>query len=363
MEETTPSFFDKIKALSFGQKITIGSLVLLLVALPAAVLLSLGPVDLNPKAGAPVSPPDPQPGTATLSIVPANHYAAPGSTFNLAVELDTSSQEVTAADVTINFPSTKFTVLEVLPGPFLPVELEETVIAPRGGEPMGSVRFVVGSRTDQTATGNGTIAIIKVKAGDLLETGEFYVNPDVTKITAVGIYDNILGNSYPSLITIQDVTSTALGITIAMEGVQTQNLSKEILYTLDDTSTDEVDIERAPLNVSSTVTENFSGTISSLKAGTHKLIIKGPVHLSKNFGNVVLTTGENVEDLTYNVLIAGDTDGNDVIDIFDYNDIVNDFGSRMPLGGSVADLDMDGDVDVFDYNIFVGNFGKAGDGL
>ena len=55
----------------------------------------------------------------------------------------------------------------------------------------------------------------------------------------------------------------------------------------------------------------------------------------------------------------GDADGNNRVDIFDYNLVVSNFGSKgndgyIPDG----DLDRDGDVDIFDYNLVVSNFGQ-----
>ncbi len=57
--------------------------------------------------------------------------------------------------------------------------------------------------------------------------------------------------------------------------------------------------------------------------------------------------------------LVGDADGNNRVDIFDYNLVVSNFGSKgndgyIPDG----DLDRDGDVDIFDYNLVVSNFGQ-----
>jgi len=53
----------------------------------------------------------------------------------------------------------------------------------------------------------------------------------------------------------------------------------------------------------------------------------------------------------------GDTDNNGDIDIFDYNQVVTDFGKTNDPN-TKADLDHDDDVDIFDYNFVVSNFGK-----
>ena len=51
----------------------------------------------------------------------------------------------------------------------------------------------------------------------------------------------------------------------------------------------------------------------------------------------------------------GDTDSDGDVDIFDYNVLVENFGSATC--GNVSDLDSDCDVDIFDYNILVQSFG------
>jgi len=54
--------------------------------------------------------------------------------------------------------------------------------------------------------------------------------------------------------------------------------------------------------------------------------------------------------------LPGDIDGDNDVDIFDYNILASNFGSTNC--GNQADIDGDCDVDIFDYNILVGNFGK-----
>ena len=51
----------------------------------------------------------------------------------------------------------------------------------------------------------------------------------------------------------------------------------------------------------------------------------------------------------------GDTDSDGDVDIFDYNILIENFGSTTC--GNVADLNSDCNVDIFDYNILLQNFG------
>lgn len=51
----------------------------------------------------------------------------------------------------------------------------------------------------------------------------------------------------------------------------------------------------------------------------------------------------------------GDIDGNNEVDIFDYNILLTDFGKT---GNNPGDIDKSGMVDIFDYNILLTNFGQ-----
>lgn len=54
----------------------------------------------------------------------------------------------------------------------------------------------------------------------------------------------------------------------------------------------------------------------------------------------------------------GDVDGNNVVDIFDFNEVVGFFGRVQTNPYLDADLDKSGEVDIFDFNEVVANFEK-----
>lgn len=56
------------------------------------------------------------------------------------------------------------------------------------------------------------------------------------------------------------------------------------------------------------------------------------------------------------VPLPGDVDGDGDVDIFDYNLLIENFGSVDC--GNAADIDGNCKVDIFDYNILIENFGK-----
>jgi len=75
--------------------------------------------------------------------------------------------------------------------------------------------------------------------------------------------------------------------------------------------------------------------------------------------DVSLCEGENClpKIIIANTLVkAGDIDKDGDIDIFDYNQLLTDFGKTG--SGLTADLDNNSKVDIFDYNTLLTNFGK-----
>jgi hypothetical protein len=55
---------------------------------------------------------------------------------------------------------------------------------------------------------------------------------------------------------------------------------------------------------------------------------------------------------------VGDLNGDDQVSIFDYNILLEKFGSTGSAGFHPADIDKNGVVDIFDYNQLLENFGK-----
>ena len=74
------------------------------------------------------------------------------------------------------------------------------------------------------------------------------------------------------------------------------------------------------------------------------------------------TTNHTIDTIN-TPFIPGDIDSNGIIDIFDYNIFVENFGKTTPTTPPnqliPSDLDFSGKVDIFDYNIFIENFGKG----
>lgn len=146
---------------------------------------------------------------------------------------------------------------------------------------------------------------------------------------------------------------------IKFQGISSQKPTKSVSIILKQEGQEKYKFEN--IGIDSDQSGIYTGKMMNITAGAYNFFIKGWAHLQKKFEGVTFVEGENTKDWSTAVLLAGDAVENNKIDIFDYNKIVEHFGSRMPAGGSPADFDLDGDVDIFDYNFLVANFGKTGD--
>jgi CHAP domain/Dockerin type I domain len=108
----------------------------------------------------------------------------------------------------------------------------------------------------------------------------------------------------------------------------------------------------------STTTGLFTGsvTINSLSSGYYTIAVKLSNTLNKLAANW-FQPGVSIIEPTL-LPLSGDVDGNNVINILDYNDLMSCYGSKYPTCQfqQAADLNDDGAVDGVDYNIIIRSF-------
>jgi hypothetical protein len=104
------------------------------------------------------------------------------------------------------------------------------------------------------------------------------------------------------------------------------------------------------------VNVNPDGTFSLLSsAGTFKAVASAPGYL-KAQGSINITSG-NTTTLSMLNLLAGDIDGNDVIDQFDALTIGINYNGTAPVA---ADLNNDGTINVLDLEVLAVNYRQTG---
>ena len=111
-----------------------------------------------------------------------------------------------------------------------------------------------------------------------------------------------------------------------------------------------------------TLNPNGSFTLANIPADTYQLHIKGAKWLASV--QPINTTAGNVTGLTA-TLEPGDSDNNNTVDVLDFGNLVNAYGSTAsdPNSGYDPNVDFncDGSVDVLDFGLLVNTYGSNGD--
>ena len=134
----------------------------------------------------------------------AVNFSAPTSAtvsqqFAVNVVLDTSTKQVSAVELHINFPADKLQALSIVKGDFLSDVLQNGAIG------AGTASITIGSGTTPK-TGIGTIAVITFKA---LTAGVATLSfADTTQVAAVGFSSNVLEQKISSNITLSGGAAT-----------------------------------------------------------------------------------------------------------------------------------------------------------
>jgi len=198
------------------------------------------------------------------------------------------------------------------------------------GPANGSFVFAVAGSNGQRATSDGAVFTFTVTA---LAVGEAEINC-VARVSAGGSLTTIA--STPATLLITAAESTVNGTVLA---------TKPVTVTLYDGNA---------VETSGLVDANGNFTLTA-PAGSYSAVASAPGFLRAQ-GNVVLTSGVTTTMPTIS-LLAGDIDGNDVIDQFDALTIGINYNLAAP---AAADLNNDGTINVLDLEMLAANYRDTG---
>jgi hypothetical protein len=199
------------------------------------------------------------------------------------------------------------------------------------GPANGSFVFAVAGTNGQRATADGAVFTFTVTA---LAAGQAEVDC-VARVSAGG-----------ELLTIASTPAT-LGITVP---------TGTLAGTVNATKTVTVTLYKQDTTVETTATADASGNFTmTAPAGTYTVVASAPGFL-KAQGSPVLSAGATTTMQTIS-LLAGDIDGNDVIDQFDALTIGMNYNLAAP---AAADLNNDGTINVLDLELLAANYHQSG---
>ncbi len=198
------------------------------------------------------------------------------------------------------------------------------------GPANGSFVFAVAGSNGQRATSDGAVFTFTVTA---LAVGEAEINC-VARVSAGGSLTTIASTPATLLITAADGTVAG-----------TVHANKPVTVTLYNGNT---------TVTSGLVDANGNFTLTA-PAGNFTAVASAPGFLRAQ-GNAVLTSGVTTTMPTI-TLLAGDIDGNDVIDQFDALTIGMNYNLAAP---AAADLNNDGTINVLDLELLAANYRDTG---
>ena len=170
---------------------------------------------------------------------------------------------------------------------------------------------------------------------------------DVTACDVVGLCttETIIPNGVAA--------STSLVISTTLQGRSDHSGVQTITFYQGDPLT-------ATASYTGTASALGSVTLGGLTAGTYSVTVKTDGYLSA-MGSVTLLDGET-ETLDLGELLAGDADGNNVVNIADLSILAGAYNSSSGDGNfdERADFNGDGTVNINDLSLLAGNYNQEG---
>lgn len=262
--------------------------------------------------------------------VPSDNFNV-DETMTVTVNLNNVPPEgYTSAEFTCTYPSDLLDVSNISVSDLFGTDPAVAIYGPQGDN---FIVAIAGSN-GQRATTSGAAFTFDITA---LQSGQAVIECNVR----VSMGDDVLIDlpSVSTTITINDVVvdGTLIGQVLAIKPVTIS------LYNPDDS---------LATSVQADVDGNFSLTAP---AGTYTVTATASGFLSAE-GPAVITAGETTTKATIS-LIAGDIDGNGVIDQYDAMTIGMSYNTATP---DAADLNADGTINVLDLEILAANYRATG---
>jgi len=219
----------------------------------------------------------------------------------------------------------------------------------------GSFIVAMAGSNGQRATTSGVVFTFNVTG---LQTGQTSIECQARVSSGDGILTDIA--SVPTTLSILEASAASIPISASSFSVPAPEVYPETSSVLSGQV-----FASKPLTVSLYASDNSLVTSASTDAnggfsltapaGTYTVVASAGGHLSAQ-GPATLTAGESNKKTPVS-LLAGDIDGNSVIDQYDAMTIGMSYNSATP---GAADLNNDGTINILDLQILAENFRKSG---
>jgi len=148
-----------------------------------------------------------------------------------------------------------------------------------------------------------------------------------------------------------------VSFSVRFQGISGPGLSKSVSLALKQGEAIVYTFSNIP--VSSRVGGVYTGKIEGINPGSYDVYVRGEAHLVRKFADLVIETGENSFDFIPKMLLAGDFDGNNVINVSDVGVLsakITTPPASASGSGQVFDLDGNGQIGTSDMDLLLSNY-------
>jgi len=145
--------------------------------------------------------------------------------------------------------------------------------------------------------------------------------------------------------------------TVRFQGISSAAAEKVLRITFNQGDTAVYSFTNIPMSASPGGT--YSGKINGINPGAYDVHIRGEAHLLRKFPNISIVTGQNTLDFTSKILLAGDFDGDNRINVNDVGILSANIKSPPAMvdpSNRLFDVDGSGLIDNSDLDIVLSNY-------
>ena len=145
--------------------------------------------------------------------------------------------------------------------------------------------------------------------------------------------------------------------TLRFQGITSSRAEKSVRLTF---KQGEAVIYSFPsITVSPGATDSYSGKVSGVNPGAYDVYVRGEAHLVRKFPDIAIETGPNSLDFTEKLLLAGDFDGDNIINVNDVGLLsarISAAPTTVDPSNRIFDVDANGVISSSDMDLVLSNY-------
>lgn len=291
-----------------------------------------------------------------IAVDPSTETVAVGESFRVAVTYNaTSADEVYAAQFALEYDTSVLNATDVTKGPYLGPEADTLTLNESINDDIGLVRYGESRRSDDGVSGNGTLAYVEFTAVESIETTGKRANISLSEVKISDPEARPIETSRRNgSVRIERNPPPELSASVPFSVNNVGSPVRVGVHATDDAQVREIRLlgsNGSELDTLSCGTAECNGTVSTIpttsswndSTGQYDPVPYGVVATDDRGGNAT-------EAIRTEIYIAGDANGDGVVDIVDAVGVGRSWTCTADEScySDASDLNNDGVVDIFD---------------